>query len=111
LTPDDFRRLALQLPEAVEEKHMEHPDFRVRGKVFATLGWPDATWGVIKLPLEEQEIRTRAEPTVFEPVPGAYGRRGYTKVRLSTADQQILQGALRAAWRAIAPKHLIAEHD
>ena len=50
MTPDDFRRHALQLPEAVEHEHMAHPDFRVRGKVFATLGWPDAAWAVVKLP-------------------------------------------------------------
>lgn len=111
MTPADFRRLALQLPEAAEQEHMDHPDFRVRGKVFATLGWPDAAWGVVKLAPEEQAIRIQAQPDVFEHVPGAWGRRGYTKVKLSTADEQALRSALRAAWRKVAPKRLIAEHD
>ncbi len=109
MTPDDFRRLALQLPEAVEQEHGEHPDFRVRGKVFATLGWPDVEWGVVKLTPEEQELRTLGEPAVFEPVPGAWGRRGYTKVQLSKASEADLQSALRVAWRNMAPKRLTTE--
>lgn len=111
MTPNDFRRLALQLPETVEQGHGKHPDFRVRGKVFATLGWPDAGWGVVKLTPEEQELRTKAEPMVFEPVPGAWGRRGYTKVKLARASELDLQSVLRAAWCGIAPKRLIAERD
>ena len=106
MTPDEFRRFALQLPEAVEQEHGRHPDFRVRGKVFATVGWPDGEWGVVKLTPEEQEMRTLAEPSVFAPVAGVWGRRGYTKIRLALATELHVQGALRAAWRCTAPKRL-----
>ena len=111
MTPDDFRHLALQLPEAIEQAHGKHPDFRVRGRVFATLGWPDDEWGAVRLTPEEQELRTLAEPEVFEPVPGAWGRRGYTKVRLSEANELDLRSALHAAWRSVAPKRLTAGRD
>ena len=110
MTPDDFRRLALSLPETTEQSHMGHPDFRVRGKVFATLGWPNAAWAVVKLSPEEQEMRIATEPDMFEPVPGAWGRRGSTKVRLAVADEVMVQGAVRAAWRGAAPKRLAAQH-
>jgi YjbR protein len=53
VTADDFRKLALSLPEAVESAHMHHPDFRVRGKIFATIGYPDRNWAVAKLTPEE----------------------------------------------------------
>ena len=52
MTPDDFRRLALSFPEAAEHAHMHHPDFRVRGKIFATLGYPHDNWAMVKLPPE-----------------------------------------------------------
>ena len=108
MTPDDFRRLALGLPETTEQSHMGHPDFRVRGKVFASLGWPDAAWAVVKLSPEEQESRVTTEPDVFEPVPGTWGRRGSTKVRLAAADEATLHSALVAAWRGVAPKKVVA---
>ena len=108
MTPDDFRRIALALPEAVESAHMGHPDFRVGGKIFATLGWPDAGWGVVDLPPEEQEVRVQAAPDVFAPVGGAWGRRGSTKVRLEASDEATLRGALAAAWRKTAPARLAA---
>lgn len=111
MTPDDFRRLALQLPEAVEQEHGKHPDFRVRGKVFATLGWPNEEWGVVRLSPDEQELRISAQPRVFEPVAGAWGRRGYTKIRLSEASELDLRSALHAAWRNLAPKRLTAGLD
>jgi hypothetical protein len=63
MTPDDFRKLALRLPEVVEQQHQGHPDFRIHGKVFATLGWPDSAWGMIKLPIQEQEKYAAAQPS------------------------------------------------
>jgi YjbR len=66
MTPEDFRRLALNLPKAEEHAHHGIPDFRVRGKIFATLGWPDLAWAMVKLTPEEQEIlgsRTASPPT------------------------------------------------
>lgn len=111
MTPEDFRRIALDLPEAVESSHRGHPDFRIRDKVFATLGWPDAAWGVVKLRPEEQEVLVEAAAGVFQPVAGAWGRRGYTRVKLEAADPAAVGGALRSAWRATAPKRLAASLD
>jgi hypothetical protein len=106
VTADDFRQFALSLPEVLESAHMDHPDFRVRGKIFATLGYPDQGWGMVKLTPEQQTSLVRAEPAVFVPAKGAWGRRGSTIVRLDTVDQVALSSALIAAWRNVAPKRL-----
>jgi hypothetical protein len=105
---DDFRNLALSLPEATEESHMNHPDFRVRGKIFATLG-PEEAWGMVKLTPVQQGIFIRTEPKVFEPVKGAWGKRGCTYVRLEVASEPSVRQALIAAWRNTAPKKLAQE--
>ena len=70
MTADEFRNLALSLPEAVESAHMGHPDFRVGGKIFATLGAPDEDWGMVKLTPEQQKQFIREEPEIFVPVKG-----------------------------------------
>jgi hypothetical protein len=111
MTANEFRALALRLPEAAESAHMGHADFRVRGKVFATLGYPDDGWGMVKLTPVQQEYYVRTEPGVFVPAAGAWGRRGATTVRLETADEDVLRAALAAAWRNVAPKRLIRESD
>jgi hypothetical protein len=98
--------MALTLPETTEESHMDHPDFRVRGKIFATLGHPAKGWGMVKLSAEQQHYFSKDYPSVFVPVKGAWGRRGATSVHLKTADRKILHEALVAAWRNIAPKRL-----
>jgi hypothetical protein len=105
MTVDEFRILALSLPEASEQAHMGHPDFRVRGKIFATL-WPDGEWGMVKLTPQDQADFVRAEPSVFEPVAGVWGARGCTKVRLRLASDVTVRQALTAAWRHTAPKRL-----
>jgi hypothetical protein len=110
MTCEDFRRLALELPEAEESSHMAHPDFRVRGKIFATLGYPDQDWGMVKLPPEQQEILSKSEPAVFVPVKGGWGRKGATSVRLKAAKKAEVRGALQAAWRNVAPKRLAESH-
>jgi hypothetical protein len=92
-----FRRIALALPEAIEGAHMGHPDFRVRNRVFATLGMPDESWGMVKLTPEQQEVLLTAEPAMFKPAAGAWGRRGCTHVRLQAADTATLQSALAMA--------------
>ena len=74
MTADKFRNLALSLPEACESAHMGHPDFRVGGKIFATLG-PDEEWGMVKLTPEKQASFLRAEPDVFRPASGAWAAR------------------------------------
>jgi hypothetical protein len=104
-----FRRLALSLPEAAEGAHMGHPDFRVRNKIFATLGVPDAAWGMVKLTPEQQEVLIAAEPEAFRPAAGAWGRRGSTHVRLAAVDATTLRSALGMAWRNAAPKALAAK--
>jgi hypothetical protein len=106
MTQDDFRRIALSMPEAIESSHMGHPDFRVAGKIFATLGYPDGAFGMVKLRPEQQEMLVAALPAVFAPVTGGWGRRGSTNVRLATADTPAIESALITAWRNIAPKAL-----
>jgi len=103
---NDFRRIALSLPETSESAHMDHPDFRVRNKIFATLGYPDREWGMVKLTPEQQATLVRAYPAIFIPAKGAWGRRGSTCVRLETVDEVTLTSALVAAWRNVAPKRL-----
>jgi hypothetical protein len=100
---EGFRRLALSLPGAAEVGHMGHPDFRVGGKIFATLGYPDGEWGMVKLTPEQQEAFVSAEPDVFRPVKGAWGRGGATSVSLRTARVRSLRVALTVAWRNAAP--------
>ena len=106
-TAADFRRLALALPGAAEGAHMAHADFRVGRRIFATLGYPDAGWGVVMLTPDEQKVRVGAAPAVFASVKGAWGRKGATQVRLEAADEATLAGALRAAWTRRAPKRLL----
>ena len=106
MTATDFRRLALNLPETVEASHMGHPDFRVGGKIFATLGYPGAEWAMVRLPPEEQAAFSGARPKTFMPVKGAWGKAGATNVRLPGASRPAVRAALLAAWFARAPKAL-----
>lgn len=99
MEPDTFRRLALQLPETTESAHMNHPDFRAAGKIFATLGYPDASWGMVKLNAEQQREFIQLSPSTFSPVPGGWGRQGSTRVHLESADEPLLCEALTIAWR------------
>jgi len=108
VTPAEFRRIALSFPEAVENTHMDHPDFRVGGKVFATLGYPEKGYGMVKLPPKEQVFFIEAEPRVFAPAKGAWGLRGATTVHLRSANKASLRRALALAWRNIAPRRLAA---
>jgi hypothetical protein len=110
MTANEFRSLALGLPEAVEAAHMGHPDFRVGGKIFATLG-PGEAWGMVKLNAEQQAVFVGTEPDVFQPVNGAWGRRGATYVRLEAATVAAVRQALVVAWRNTAPKRLARELD
>ena len=110
MTSNKFRRLALSFPEAIEAAHMGHPDFRVRGKIFATLG-PDEDWGMVKLTPEQQASFIDSEPDVFTPASGAWGRWGCTIVRLAAAKASSVELALISAWRNIAPKGLVKQYD
>ncbi len=82
---------------------MGHPDFRVAGKIFATL-WPDGEFGMVKLTPVQQEVFAHAEPGVYRPVKGAWGRRGCTSVRLRAARVESVREVLAAAWGNAAPK-------
>jgi hypothetical protein len=106
MTADEFRVLALSLPEAVEGAHMDHPDFRVRGKIFATLG-PGEKWGMVKLTPDLQASFVGTEPQAFQPIAGGWGRRGATKVILEAGEELTVRQALLAAWRNIAPRRLV----
>jgi hypothetical protein len=106
VTANDFRRLALALPETAEHAHMDHPDFRVQGKIFATLGYPAKGWGMVKLTPEQQHYFSKDYPSVFVPAKGAWGRRGATSVHLKTVSKKTLQSAVSTAWRNTAPKRL-----
>jgi hypothetical protein len=110
MTSEDFRRMALELPEATESSHMAHPDFRIRGKIFATLGYPDKKWAMVNLPPEQQDTLSKAQPTVFVPAKGGWGRKGATCVRLKAAKKTEVRGALLAAWRKVAPKGFAEKH-
>jgi hypothetical protein len=103
MTPDGFRKLALTLPQSYESLHQEHPDFRVGKRVFATLGYPDLSWGMIKLTPMQQAQFVTSQPDVFVPVKGGWGARGSTNVKLRTANRATLRPALLAAWTNVAP--------
>lgn len=107
----DFRRIALSFPETEERAHMDHPDFRVGGKIFATLGYPDKSWGMVRLPPEAQDNFLCEFSKAFAPVKGAWGRQGATSVRLSLVEKVTLEQALRIAWRNRAPKKLLEQFD
>lgn len=96
MTPNQFRKLALETPGAEESSHMSHPDFRVGGKVFATLS-QDGDFGVLKLTPEQQQSWRDAHPSVFVPANGAWGERGYTKVLLLKAKTPVIRAAMRQA--------------
>ncbi len=105
-----FRLIALGLPGAIEGAHQGRTDFRAGKRIFATLGYPDKDWGTLKLTPEQQSVLVEAEPDIFRPVPGGWGKQGNTNVRLASADQATLQSALTLAWTNIAPKSLLAAH-
>ena len=109
MTANDFRKIALSLPETEERSHMDHPDFRVASKIFATLGYPDKTRGMVKLSPEEQHYFSKDYPEAFIPVKGTWGRPGATSVVLKAAKKDALRRAILAAWRNTAPKRLLEQ--
>lgn len=103
----DFRRVALTMPDAVEGSHFGNADFRVNGKIFATLGLEKEGYGVLLLTPEQQAGMVEDEPDIFSPVPGGWGRKGSTRIRLAKVAPDILKAALRTAWLRKAPKRLL----
>ena len=90
MTPGAFAKLALALAGATQGSHGGHPDFRAGGKVFATMGYPDTTWAMVKLTPEQQEEFVLGDPEAFVPVKGGWGRKGATSVRLRVARTAIV---------------------
>ena len=99
MTVIDFRRIALSFEGVEESSHMGQPDFRVGGKIFATLASQDQGYGNLKLSPEKQAAFVEELPEVFLPIPGGWGRMGMTHIRLSAASEDVLNGALRTAWK------------
>ena len=97
MTPDDFRRLALSFDGAEEGAHMGHADFRVGGRIFATLGSPNGDYGMVQLLPEQQAMMIDVAPQTFKPAAGAWGAKGSTLVRLAGAGEW-LPRAMRMAW-------------
>lgn len=104
-----FRKTALALADATESAHHGKTDFRVGKRIFASLGHPDENWGTLKLTVEQQAMLVDAEPEIFRPVPGGWGKQGYTNIRLAKADATTLKSALAMAWamsrRKAKPRH------
>jgi hypothetical protein len=98
VTADDFRTIALAMPGAVESAHMSHPDFRVGGRIVATLGSPNRDFAMVKVTPDQQEFFLRSEPQAFAAASGAWGRQGCTLVRLKLAPVGLVQTAVREAW-------------
>jgi len=102
---NDFRRIALSLEGAEEGSHMGSPDFRVGGRIFATLAAAKQGYGNLMLTPEQQAIFAAELPEVFIPIAGGWGRNGATHVRLATANQDLLAGALHTAWKLRVEKN------
>jgi hypothetical protein len=98
MNADDFRRIALSLDGAEESSHMGAPDFRVGGRIFATLASEKHGYGNLMLTPEQQAAFVEELPDVFVPIAGGWGRMGMTHIRLAAASEDVLEGALRTAW-------------
>jgi hypothetical protein len=105
MTPSDFRRIALSMDGAAEGSHMGAADFRVGGRIFATLAAVSQGYGNLMLSPEQQAAFVAEEPEVFLPVAGGWGRNGATHVRLAAAHEDLLAGALHTAWKLRVEKN------
>jgi hypothetical protein len=106
ITQAEYRALALSMPEAVESSHFESADFRVRNKIFATLRERDGH-AVVKLTPDEQRLMTETMPGILASIPGGWGLKGWTRLRLDTASAEEARHVLMIAWRNVAPKKLL----
>jgi hypothetical protein len=99
MNANDFRRMALSLKGAEESSHMGAPDFRVGGRIFATLASQSQGYGNLMLTLDQQAAFVEDLPEIFLPIAGGWGRMGMTHIRLALASEDVLAGALRTAWK------------
>lgn len=104
MTANQFRRIALGMAGATEGAHMGHPDFRVNGRIFATLGHPDDGHGMVGLTPDQQQRFLGEAPAMFAPAAGAWGRQGSTMVRLASADAETIGEAMTLAWQNATAK-------
>ncbi len=102
----DFRRIALSLEGAEEGSHMGAADFRVGGRIFATLASQGKGYGNLMLTVEQQTSFVEEAPEIFLPIPGGWGRMGSTHIRLAVASADVLEGALRTAWQLRRDKNV-----
>jgi hypothetical protein len=105
MTATDFRRMALGLEGAEEGSHMGSPDFRVGGRIFATLASQAQGYGNLMLTPEQQAEFVAEDPDVFLPIAGGWGRMGATHICLAKATEHVLSGALRTAWKLRVEKN------
>jgi hypothetical protein len=111
MTPEDFRRIALSMPESVEVYRRGRSHFRVERRAFATLEGPGDAVATVNLTPDQQSTFVHGAPKAFVPVPGGWGRLGSTNVLLAAVTKQLLESALGAAWRNVAPKPLLKQID
>ena len=104
MTAEQFRKLVLSFPDSEERAHHRHPDFRVGGKIFATLGYPDDAHGMVQLTPEQQVEFMHDHPQVFTPAAGKWGEKGSTIVNLPKATKAKLKPAVEAAWKKTSTK-------
>jgi hypothetical protein len=105
MTPSDFRRIALSLEGAEEGSHMGSPDFRVGGRIFATLASQAQGYGNLMLTPDQQAMFVAEAPDIFIPIPGGWGRNGATHLKLSAANEDLVHGALQTAWKLRVEKN------
>jgi hypothetical protein len=108
MTADDFRRIALTLEGAEESSHFGAPDFRVGGRIFATLAAQAQGYGNLMLTPEQQAAFVAEAPEVFLPVHGGWGRNGATHMKLAAANEDLVYGALQTAWKLRVEKNQAA---
>ncbi len=109
MSPEAFAEMALSFPETIQGSHFDTTDFRVSGKIFATLR-PEKERGVLSLSRGDQELLREISGEMFEPVPGSWGEKGWTFVILHSADPDAVRHAMAMAWRKAAPKSVSARH-
>lgn len=109
MTADEFRALALSFPESREGSHFDTADFRVSGKIFATLRPLDQR-AVLKLTPDQQQLFAETSSAMFRPVKGSWGEKGWTEVLLADADAETVRHVMAIAWKSVAPKTVVKRH-
>jgi hypothetical protein len=103
MSPKTYMEMARAMPGAEQSGHFDVTDFRVKGKIFATLREKDAR-AVLKLTPDQQTLLGETAPEIFAPIKGSWGQKGWTQVDLANADAPALRHAMEMAWRNVAPK-------